>query len=158
MDIKKGQEYFENFTFQFVPESLADGDLELVLKSMTGYDPIKCWIPQYNFEMIHQCSKEYIGRIHLRVGLTDSLKDYGGHIGYEVTENFRGNRYSSRACRLLFPLCRQLQLQPIVLTCAPDNLPSNKTILSIGGQLYASKIVQTENDVLRMTNIYHVYL
>jgi len=98
-----------------------------------------------------------MGNISLRVGLTEKLKEFGGHIGYEVEEQYRGNNYAARSCRLLFPLIRKLGIKPIVITCAPDNLPSVRTIESLGGILISTQKVEIEPGTNRPTNIYHLF-
>lgn len=99
-----------------------------------------------------------MGKVRLRVGLTAMLRLYGGHIGYEVDEPFRGHRYAARSCRLLAPLMQALGIDTAVITCNPDNIPSAKTIESLGAQLVATKEVEVEPGDFRLTSIYHWHL
>jgi predicted acetyltransferase len=51
-----------------------------------------------------------MGNINLRVGHTEHLTLYRGHIGFGVQEPFRGNRLALRSCRLLAGLARHHSL------------------------------------------------
>ena len=144
--------------FQFIdPGVLVDDDLELRVRETCPYDPEKGYVPEYQFDMVHARTKATMGTIKLRVGLTEKLKEFGGHIGYEVVEPYRGHRYAARSCKLLFPLIRRLGINPVVITCYPENIPSVKTIESIGARLVITKDVEIESQMYRPTNIYHLY-
>ena len=100
---------------------------------------------------------EEMGNIDLRVGLTEKLRMLGGHIGYEVYEPYRGRRYATRSCRLLLPFARQLGINPVVITCDPQNIASVRTIEALGAKLVKTHDVEIESGVFRWTNVYHVY-
>jgi len=136
---------------------MIDAELELELEEARPYKPEKGFVPEYRFSMVNTKTGAVMGNISLRVGLTEKLKEFGGHIGYEVEEQYRGNNYAARSCRLLFPLIRKLGIKPIVITCAPDNLPSVRTIESLGGILISTQKVEIEPGTNRPTNIYHLF-
>src|ERR1700733_9910561 len=46
-----------------------------------------------------------------------------------------GNRYASRAVRLLIPIARQEGLNPLWITCDPENAASRRTCELAGGEL-----------------------
>jgi len=120
------------FVFQD-PGVLADRDLELVLVSTYPGDPKQARVPAYRFHMRHVTDGRKAGRIELRVGNTDHVLMYAGHIGYRVYPEYRGRRYAARSCRLLFALARQHGLNALWITCNPDNTPSRRTIERLGG-------------------------
>ena len=148
---------FKNFQF-LDPGVLIDDDLELIVKETCPNNPEKGYVPAYKFEMVHMKTRAVMGNIELRVCLTEKLKEYGGHIGYEVNEQYRGNLYAARSCKLLFSLIRRLGINPVVITCDPENIPSVKTIESLGTTLLSTKEVEIGPHMYRMTNIYHLYL
>ena len=150
-------EHYNDFEF-IDPGVMIDGELELKLEEASPYYPEKGFVPAYKFLMLDTNTKASFGYIDLRVGLTKKLKEYGGHIGYQVEETHRGHRYATRSCRLLFPLIRKLGINPVVITCAPDNLASVKTIESLGSVLIETKSVEMEPDIFRLTSIYHLFL
>lgn len=115
-------------------------------------------MPAYKFQMVNLVTKDVIGNIDLRVGLTEKLKEYGGHIGYEVNEKYRGKQPAARSCRLLLPLIQRSGINPVVITCDPENIPSVRTIESLGAELINTKIVEIAPKVSRMTSVYHLHL
>jgi predicted acetyltransferase len=117
------------------PGRLLDGDLELVLVERSPEDPASEWAPAYRFEMRRNGSPKRIGSIDLRVGDTPYLRMYGGHIGYNVDKEYRGNHYAARACRLILPLARQHGMKTLWITCNPDNWASRRTCELLGAEL-----------------------
>jgi predicted acetyltransferase len=148
---------FENFQF-IDPGILIDEELELRLQETCPCNPEKGYVPEYKFEMVHATTKATMGSLDLRVGLTEKLKEFGGHIGYEVAEHYRGHKYAVRSCKLLFPLIQKLGIQPAIVTCYSQNIPSIKTIESIGAKLVVTKDVEIEPNTWRPTSIYHLHL
>jgi tagatose 1,6-diphosphate aldolase len=102
-------------------------------------NPEKGFVPAYHFWM--RLRPEYglpvqiAGGIGLRVGHTDNLEMYLGHIGYNVYPPARGHHYASRAVRLLLPFARRVGINPLWITCNPDNIASRRTCQRAGGQL-----------------------
>ncbi len=150
-------ERFADFKF-ITPGTMADDDLTLELEEMCPYNPEKKHVPEYKFAMVNTHTQSPMGKIRLRVGLTEMLRQYGGHIGYEVDEPHRGHRYAARSCRLLLPLIRALGINPVIITCDPNNIASAKTIESLGAELMATKDVEIEPGDFRRTSIYYLYL
>jgi tagatose 1,6-diphosphate aldolase len=117
----------------YEPGELADDDLTLVLTKKSSANPSKGYVPAYKFEMRLVGQPEKIGNIELRVGETERLRMYGGHLAYGVHPDFRGHHYASRACRLLLPLARRHGMSELWITCNPDNLASRRTCELAGG-------------------------
>jgi tagatose 1,6-diphosphate aldolase len=113
---------------QFIePGIIVDGDLELMLvETYTGNAQLG-FAPAYRFKMVNTYDGREMGRIDLRIGNTEDLRMYAGHIGYRVKEAYRGQRYAARAVHLLLPLARHHQLGTLWITCNPDNLASRRT-------------------------------
>jgi len=137
-----------SFTFHD-PGKLIDGELELVLVDQVPGRPDANWVPAYRFSMRLNGSQYEIGQIDLRIGDTDHLRLYGGHIGYMVKPDYRGHHYAARACRLLYPLARSHGMQVLWITCNPDNYASRRTAELAGGQFV--EIVNLPEDV----DMYH---
>ena len=118
----------------YTPGNLQDRELELVLDQMQDAQTSLWHVPAYLFHMRHRATGTRVGHINLRIGNTDKILLYTGHIGYGVDPAFRGNHYAERACRLLLPLAFQHGLTELWITCAPDNLASRKTIERLGAK------------------------
>lgn len=114
---------------------LRDGDLELVCLGQHAADEEKSLVPWYEFSMRHAQSGEHMGKISLRLGNPSHLLLYGGHIGYNVEEPYRGHRFAARSIRLLFPLAKAHGLNPLWITCDPDNVASRRSCKLTGGVL-----------------------
>lgn len=120
------------FRFKRV-KPLIDGDLTLLLHERLPRH--KQWPPAYRFKMVASGHGEVMGSIELRVGDSFELIQYAGQIGYGVFEKYRGNHYAARACRLLLPLAGDHGLNPLWITCNPDNVASRRTCELAGGTL-----------------------
>ena len=143
--------------FEFIePGLLLDGELELALVETRPAAPEKGIVPEYKFEM--RVDGARAGAIGIRVALNERLARYGGHIGYEVEPAFRGHHYAARSCRLLFGLALAHRIEQLLITCAPDNAASRKTIEAIGGELQSIGRATTDAGVERDTCYYHVNL
>jgi tagatose 1,6-diphosphate aldolase len=68
------------------------------------------------------------------VGSTPHIELYAGHIGYAVHDIHRGHRYAARSVRLLIPYARRLGIEPLWITCDPENLASRRTLEIAGAQ------------------------
>ncbi|HEY1922327.1 MAG TPA: GNAT family N-acetyltransferase [Tepidisphaeraceae bacterium] len=100
-------------------------------------NPGKGLVPEYHFWM-HATDNPDLpmaGGIGLRVGNTHDTQMYSGHIGYHVYPPSRGRHYAERACRLLLPLARRHNINPIWITCNPDNYASRRTCERLGANL-----------------------
>jgi predicted acetyltransferase len=127
---------------------LTDHELQLVVIKKTPADPNKGYVPSYKFHMKNAVTGETMGYIDLRIGNNENLK-YGGHSGYGVDEKFRGNRYSARSLRLLFPLAHKHGLEKIYVTCGEDNSASKRTCELAGGVLEETVDTPENNEMYK---------
>lgn len=97
--------------------------------------------------------KEVVGRIALRHVLNKNLEEFGGHIGYEVRPSARRKGVATEMLRLVLQTPKAREIGRVLLTCAPDNIASNKTIQKNGGVLSRTKFVER---VQRQTNYYWI--
>jgi predicted acetyltransferase len=119
-------------TVEEMARELRDGELRLEL---AGYEMNAIHhVPTWSFRMVHVESCEELGTIRLRVGDSRHVVMYAGHVGYTVEERHRGHRYAERSLRLLFPMARRLELDPVWVTCDPENAASRKTLERVGAQ------------------------
>lgn len=126
------------------PGELIDDDLELVLVKEYPGDPEIHFVPAYKFEMRIAGSGQAVGKIELRIGNTNHIIMYGGHVAYGVSPEHRGHHYAARGCKLLLPLARGHDLKTLWITCNPDNIASARTCELAGAELI--KIVDLPED------------
>jgi tagatose 1,6-diphosphate aldolase len=112
---------------------LRDNEIYLHLLKIAEDDPPKGYVPAYYFSIIRSSDDIEVGRCDLRVGHNENTK-YGGNIGYEVNEKYRGNGYASKACKFLFKLARKHNMSEIIITCSPDNISSIRTCEKVGAE------------------------
>lgn len=85
---------------------------------------------------------EVVGRISLRHQLNDNLKVFGGNIGYEVRPSARRQGVATQMLAQLLRTTRAKSMGKLLLTCAPNNQASIKTILNNGGRFEKSAYVE----------------
>ncbi len=117
-----------------VPPEMRDDELILRLAGKIRADHKRGFVPFYKFEMVHAEDGTVMGGINLRIGNTENLLLFAGHIGFTVLEPFRGRHYAARSCRLIIPVIRHHKLDPAWLTCNVDNEPSKRTMELIGAK------------------------
>jgi len=132
----------------FDPGDLRDADLQLRLLDFSLHSALG--VPAYFFVMIDAATGEELGNINLRIQSTEEVLLYGGHAGYGVDPQHRGRHYAARSVRLLMPLARQLGINPLWITCDPENAASRRTLELAGAELV--EIVDVpENHTIHMT-------
>ena len=97
-------------------------------------DPLPGMAPSSLFWLVAE-SCGYIGDVDVRHHLMDSLKRYGGHIGYKIRPSCRRRGYGALICRLGIEKARLLGIGDILITCDDDNIGSAKIIEANGGVL-----------------------
>jgi Acetyltransferase (GNAT) domain len=112
---------------------LIDGVFSLELKVVSPHPVHK--VPTYFFNMRDLTSGIELGRINLRVGSGEHIERYAGHIGYFVEPAHRGHAFASRALRLLTSVACVLAIDPLWITCDPENLASRRACERAGATL-----------------------
>ncbi len=131
----------------FVPlPELRDGAFVLALERLAPADPVKKYVPAYHFRMM--VDDQPAGTIDLRIGYPDSLF-YGGQIGYNVDEAFRGHGFAGKACRLLRPVMRVHQMTSAIITNDTGNLPSRRVCEKLGARWLCVTDVPKEHEMYR---------
>ena len=113
---------------------LRHGDLELRLADYSVHTFHR--VPTYFFRMMSINRAEELGTINLRIGSTPHLERYAGHIGYGVHSAHRGHHYAARSVELLLPFARSLGLDPLWITCDPDNAASRRSLEIAGAEFF----------------------
>lgn len=95
-------------------------------------NPITHRLAQYRYRVFEKTSNQAVGWANFRIGRPAQVYLFG-HIGYAVDEPHRGHGYAYQACLCLFSLARILEMDEIIITCNPDNLPSRITLEKLDG-------------------------
>jgi predicted acetyltransferase len=114
------------------PLNLRHGDLELRLLDYSVHAFHR--VPTYFFRMMSVAHGDELGTINLRIGSNAHLERYAGHIGYGVHPRHRGHHYAARSVTLLLPLARKHALDPVWITCDPENQASRRSLELAGAE------------------------
>ena len=76
-----------------------------------------------------------VGFITLRHRLTERLAQFGGNVSYEVRPSYRRQGVATAMLRLILATERARAMGQILVTCAPTNAASRRTIEANGGKL-----------------------
>ncbi|MET7359517.1 GNAT family N-acetyltransferase [Streptomyces sp. NPDC005562] len=77
---------------------------------------------------------DYFGRLTVRHTIgTRFLREYGGHIGYDVRPTARRRGHATDMLRGCLPYAAELGLESVLVTCDTDNTGSRKVIEAAGG-------------------------
>jgi predicted acetyltransferase len=90
-------------------------------------------VAESTFWMIED--QAFIGRISIRHQLTDSLLQFGGHIGYEIRPTRRRQGYGRSMLGLGLEQAKMIGITRALVTCDDTNIASAKIIESNGGEL-----------------------
>ena len=122
---------------------LASGPVQLRFDKIVSFEPSGELVPFYHFEIIDR-DNNAVGHINLRVGNTRHVDMVAGHVGFEITEEYRGNSYSLHACRSLKPLIKK-HYDKVILTADPENAASIRIIEKLGAR-YVSEVEVPKDD------------
>jgi predicted acetyltransferase len=122
--------HFENEGFPAPPEDLSFGQVRLKFVRIIPGDPSRGTVASYYFCILTADDQE-AGHLNFKVGDTNHVRLYAGHIGFEISEPFRGRGLALQACRAIAPFVRSFYSE-VILTCNPDNTASIKTIEKLG--------------------------
>ncbi|TGY97487.1 GNAT family N-acetyltransferase [Petralouisia muris] len=116
-----------------IPEFLETNEIKLILERTFQEDKEKGYVPACCFAICDK-KEQKIGACDLRMGHNENTY-YGGNIGYEIEESYRGRHYAQKACKALLQLAKACKMEYVLITCNPDNIASRKTSEYAGGVL-----------------------
>ncbi|MFC4035454.1 GNAT family N-acetyltransferase [Streptomyces polygonati] len=76
---------------------------------------------------------EMLGRIAIRHRLNDFLREYGGHIGYDMRPSARRRGHATAMLRAALAPTAALGIDEALITCDTTNVASRKVIEACGG-------------------------
>ncbi len=122
-------------------------EIDVVVDQCVPADLVKGWVPAYHLSIRLRDSDQPVGQLRARIGYTDSLVKYAGHIGYGVDEPFRGHRYAARGCRLIGEIFQAHGMDVIWITNDPDNWASRRTCEILGCTLVEIVDIPPDHDM-----------
>jgi predicted acetyltransferase len=97
-------------------------------------------VPESVFWLVEE--NTYIGRLALRHSLNHSLRQIGGHIGYEIRPTQRRRGYGTLILKLGLREAAAIGLERALVTCDEDNIGSARIIEANGGVLNDTVVIE----------------
>ena len=96
-----------------------------------------------------------IGAISIRFKRTLENVGTDGHSGYGIRPSERRKGYASAMLSMTLPIMKEYGINPVVITCAKENVGSAKTIIKNGGKLMKEEINPDNGELVQ---IYYIDL
>ncbi len=115
-----------------------------MLKKPETLPPGRMMSRQYLY--VRETDNKVVGMIDIRPKFNEYLEKYGGNIGYSVVPGERRKGYATGMLKAALPLCRELGLKRVLISCIKGNEGSKRTILNNGG-VYESTVWEPDEQI-----------
>lgn len=92
------------------------------------------------FLLIREDDDRIVGSVNVRWNLIESMKEFGGNIGYGIRPTERRKGYNKINLYLALIEAYKLGLEEVILDCDVNNLGSVKTLEALNGKLKKTAI------------------
>ena len=96
------------------------------------------YVPSTTYFLVNE-QETILGALNLRHCLSDTLLNYGGHIGYSIRPSARGQGYGTRMLALGLEEAQKRGIPRVLITCKSENQASARIIEKNGGVLESEK-------------------
>lgn len=103
------------------------------------------------FLLIRENDNKIVGAINIRWNLSESMLQFGGHIGYGIRPTERRKGYNKINLYLGMLEAEKIGLDKVMLDCDVNNIGSDKTLKALGGKLERTEIDPSDGI---LTNVY----
>jgi predicted acetyltransferase len=135
------------YSFSWKPGMSYSEMMEILRKEAAGIDLLPGRVPHSMLYAFHD--GKIIGRLSVRHRLNEKLRKRGGHIGYWVSPRFRRQGFGAEIVRRGLEFCRKIEINPVLVTCADDNVPSWKLVERFGGKLEGKVWDDEDEEMIR---------
>ncbi len=149
---------FREFLKSFDGEKIVPMAIDIKDKTFSEYlkhlhtmktDPPRLLVPATTLFLQNEETGEILGAIDIRHFLNDGLLTFGGHIGYGVKKEARGQKLAGTMLKMAKPILENLNLEEVLICCDKENIASAKTIIASGGVLEDErKKIENGKDVI----------
>ena len=106
-------------------------------------------VPATQLILVRRNDNKLIGMLDIRHYFNDYLKNFGGNIGYSIRPCERRKGYAKQMLKMALPICRELGLTKLLLTCDESNITSERTILANGGVYESTVSTPSDNKAIK---------
>lgn len=119
-------------TFQYLDfDDLSSDEIKLIIKTKDEPDEAAGILPRYGFAIIRIADNAEVGIVYFAADTT--RRQYlRGHLSYGIAQEYRGNGYAAKACRLIVPVALAHGFDRIFIGSHCNNIASAKTIQKLG--------------------------
>lgn len=113
---------------------------------------------RYYLYLVFDDNNKLIGLLNIRFDLSQNLREKYGDIGYGVRPSERRKGYATKMLKYALEVCKEKQLNEVILGCYENNYASNKVIIKNGGILYKNDYEElnlSEEWTIRLKNNYY---
>ena len=103
------------------------------------------------FLLIRKNDDKIVGAINVRWNLSESMLQFGGHIGYGIRPTERRKGYNKINLYLGLIEAQKLGLDEVMLDCDVNNIGSDRTLKALGGKLERTEVDPSDGI---LTNVY----
>ena len=103
-------------------------------------------VPATQLIFVREEDRKIVGMIDIRHCLSEYLEKFGGHIGYSVAPSKRFKGYATQMLKATLPVCKELGIDKVLITCIKGNEGSKRTILNNGG-MYETTVYEPDEKV-----------
>jgi len=93
--------------------------------------------------LVAEVDGQIVGRVSIRHRLNEYLQQRGGHIGFGIRPEFRGQGFATEILIEALEFASDLGIERVLVTCDDTNIASSRVIEKCGGVL--ENIVDLEN-------------
>lgn len=91
-------------------------------------------VPARTYFFVRESDHKIIGMSNIRLALNNSLREYGGHIGYSIRPTERGKGYNNIHLYLGLKVCDEHEIDEVFMDADLNNPASWKTMEHFGGK------------------------
>lgn len=96
-------------------------------------------VPSDCYWLVDAEGSYFIGEIHIRHRLNDTLRLRGGHIGYCIRYGEWGKGYGTEMLKQALPIAKEMGLERVLITCNEDNIASAR-VMEKNGCVYGDTV------------------
>lgn len=97
-------------------------------------EPNEKLVPAETYLLVREEDNKVVGMINIRLTLNETLKAFGGHIGYGIRPSERRKGYNKINLYLALKRCSELGINEVLLDCSDYNIGSSSTMKALGGE------------------------